>query len=60
MQDLIAKLDDEKKLQTAQNTIRVYEKALLLASRLGLERHHYVIQKELTAFRAYCQLKRIS
>ncbi len=60
MQDSIAHIDDEKKLALAQNTARVYEKALLLASRLGLEKHHYTIQKELTAFRAYCQLKRIS
>lgn len=60
MQDSIVKADDDKKLSIAQNTVRVYEKSLLLASRLGLERHHYVIQKELTAFRAYCQLNRIS
>ena len=60
MQDSIVKADDDKKLSIAQNTVRVYEKSLLLASRLGLERHHYVIQKELTAFRAYCQINRIS
>ena len=60
MQDSIPHTEDEKKLALAQNTVRIYEKALLLASRLGLEKHHYNIQKELTAFRAYCQLKRIS
>lgn len=60
MQDSIVKAEEDKKLQLAQNTVRVYEKAILLASRLGLDKHHYVIQKELTAFRAYCQLNRIS
>ncbi len=60
MQDSIVKAEEDKKLTIAQNTVKVYEKALLLASRLGLDRHHYVIQKELTAFRAYCQLNRIS
>ena len=60
MQDSIVHIDDDKKLAVAQSTIRVYEKALTLASRLGLEKHQYAIQKELTAFRAYCQLKRIS
>ncbi len=60
MQDLTAHVEDEKKFSVAQNTVKIYEKALLLASRLGLEKHHYVLQKELTAFRAYCQLKRIS
>ena len=60
MQDSITQLEDEKKLPHAQNTVKVYEKALYLATRLGLDKYHYVIQKELTAFRAYCQLKRIS
>lgn len=60
MQDSIAHVDDEKKLALAQNTVRIYEKALYLANRLALEKHQYAIQKELTAFRAYCQLKRIS
>ncbi len=60
MQDSIVHIPEDKKLALAQNTVRVYEKALMLASRLGLEKHHYIIQKELTAFRAYCQLKRIS
>lgn len=60
MQDSIVHIDDDKKLAVAQSTIRVYEKSLTLASRLGLEKHQYAIQKELTAFRAYCQLKRIS
>ncbi len=60
MQDSIAHVEDEKKLALAQNTVRIYEKALYLAGRLALEKHQYTIQKELTAFRAYCQLKRIS
>lgn len=60
MQDSIAHIEDSKKLAVAQNTTRVYEKALGFASKLGLEKHQYTIQKELTAFRAYCQLKRIS
>lgn len=60
MQDSIVKVEDDKKLVVAQNTIRVYERAISWAQRLNLSKHQYTIQKELTAFRAYCQLNRIS
>lgn len=59
MQDSIATIDASRKLEVAQNTIKTYEKALNIATNLNLTRHHYVIQKELTSFKAYCQLKRI-
>lgn len=60
MQDTLPKCDEDKKSLVAQNTVKVYEKAATLAQRLGLEKHHYEVQKELTAFKAYCQLNRIS
>ncbi len=60
MQDSIVSYPQEQKSYIAQNTIKVYDKAIMLASRLSLDKHKYIIQKELTAFRAYCQLKRIS
>ena len=59
MQDSITKIHASKKYELAQGTIKIYEKAIDYASRLGLARHEYLIQKELTAFRAYCQLNRI-
>ncbi len=59
MQDSIATIDEQRKLEVAQNTIKTYEKALNIANSLNLSKHHYVIQKELTSFKAYCQLKRI-
>lgn len=59
MQDSIAAIDPSRKLEVANNTIKTYEKALNMASTLNLNKHHYVIQKELTSFKAYCQLKRI-
>ena len=59
MQDSITTIDSSRKLDVAQNTIKTYEKALNIATNLNLTRHHYIIQKELTSFKAYCQLKRI-
>jgi len=59
MQDSITTIEESRKLEVAQNTIKTYEKALGIASSLNLNKHHYVIQKELTSFKAYCQLKRI-
>lgn len=59
MQDSITSIEQSRKLEVAQNTIKTYEKALNMAQSLNLGRHHYVIQKELTSFKAYCQLKRI-
>lgn len=60
IKDAILRAEPDKKLQLAQNAIRVFERAVLYASRLNLSKHQYAIQKELTAFRAYCQLNRIS
>ena len=59
MQDSIATIETSRKLEVAENTIKTYEKALNAANSLNLTKHHYVIQKELTSFKAYCQLKRI-
>lgn len=59
MQDSITTIDASRKLEVANNTIKTYEKALNMAGTLNLNKHHYVIQKELTSFKAYCQLKRI-
>lgn len=60
MQDSVPTVPEEKKLELAQNTIRVYERAISLANKLNLQKHHYTMQKELTAFKAYCHLHRIS
>ena len=60
MSDSTRKADDYKNLVIAQHSVMVYQTSLLLASRLLCERHHYVKQKELTAFRAYYKINRIS
>jgi len=60
MQDSVPTVPEEKRLELAQNTLRVYERAISLANKLNLQKHHYVIQKELTAFKAYCNLHGIS
>ncbi len=59
MQDSITTIEESRKLEVAENTIKTYEKALNIANSLNLSKHHYIIQKELTSFKAYCQLKRI-
>lgn len=59
MQDNIVKIPEAKKYEFAQNTIKIYEKAIGFAGRISLSKHKSLIQKELTAFRAYCQLNRI-
>ncbi len=59
MQDSITTIEESRKLEVAQNTIKTYEKALNIANSLNLSKHHYTIRKELTSFKAYCQLKRI-
>lgn len=59
MQDSISTVNETKKYEFAQNTIKVYEKAIGYADRVNLIERKSQIQKELTAFRAYCQLNRI-
>lgn len=59
MQDSIPAIKENKKYEFAQSTIKVYEKAIAFANRINLIKHKSAIQKELTAFRAYCQLNRI-
>jgi hypothetical protein len=60
MEDTIPTIPENKRLELSQNTFKVYERTLSLANKLGLQKHHNIIKKELTAFKAYCHLHRIS
>ena len=50
---------DSKKVEHAQNTIKMYGRAIDSAKKLNLSNYTRRIEKELTAFRAHCQLNRI-
>lgn len=50
---------DNKKFEYAQNIIKMYNKTIESAQRLNLGNIIKKIEKELTSFRAHCQLNRI-
>lgn len=51
--------EDNKKYSYAQNIIRMYNKTIEMARKLNLPVHIKKIEKELTSFKAHCQLNRI-
>ena len=60
MQESVDKVEMSKKAEVAANAAALFEKAITLSSRLGLEKFNYKLQKELTSFKASCKLKRIN
>lgn len=60
MEESIDKVSDEKKIEAATTSIKMYEKALSLSTKLNLEKMNYKIQKELTSLKASCKLRRIN
>ncbi len=50
---------DAKKLEFAQNTIKMYNRTIEMAKLLNLNSMTKKIEKELTSYRAHCQLNRI-
>ncbi len=50
---------DNKKVEYAKNVIKMYNKSIELCQRLNLVNIIKKIEKELTSFRAHCQLNRI-
>lgn len=50
---------DNKKYEHAQNTIKLYNKTIELSKKLNLKNYTKKVEKELTSFRAHCQLNRI-
>ena len=50
---------DYKKYDYAQSTIKLYNKTIELSKRLNLKNYTRKIEKELTSFKAHCQLNRI-
>ncbi len=50
---------DNKKYDYAQNTIKLYNKTIELSKKLNLKNYTKKVEKELTSFRAHCQLNRI-
>lgn len=59
IQASIVSASDDKKPEIARNIIRIYERALVIAEKLSLPNSVAAIQKDITAFKAYCQLNRI-
>ena len=60
MQESIEKVEDKKKTEVAQNAIHLFEKAISFSTKLSLDKMNYKLQKELTALKASCKLKRIN
>lgn len=60
LQEMIDKVPMDKKTPLASTTVKAFEKALQLSSKLALDKLNYKINKELTSFRASCELKRIT
>ena len=50
---------DNKKVEFARNIIKMYNRTIEMAKLLNLENMTKKIEKDLTSFRAYCQLNRI-
>ena len=50
---------EKDKYEYAQNTIKMYLKTLEIAKDLNLKNFSKKVEKELTSFRAHCQLNRI-
>ena len=57
------KLNDQPentKAEYAQNTIRMFNKAIDISKKLNLKNYTRKIEKDLTAFKAHCQLNRLT
>ena len=50
---------DKKKADFAQNIIKIYNRAITMAQRLSMKKYTKTLEKELTSFKAHCQLNRI-
>ena len=57
--ECLAQQPDKEKYNYAQQIIKMYNKTIDLAKKLGLKIFVKKIEKELTSFRAHCQLNRI-
>ena len=57
--ELLSTVMDNKKHDYAQNIIKMYNKTIEMANKLNLSNIAKKIEKELTSFRAHCQLNRI-
>lgn len=58
-QEKISQQPDNKKQEYANNTIKMYNKAIDLSKKLNLKNYTKKVEKELVAFKAHCQLNRI-
>jgi len=55
----ITQQPSNKKYEHAQTTIKMYNKTIELMKKLNLQKRLKIVEKELTSFRAHCQLNRI-
>jgi len=59
LEETLPLLNSEKQSEIAQKIIKIYEKAISIANKINANKKHYIAQKNLTAFKAHCQLKEI-
>ena len=57
--ELLSSEPNSKKYNYAQNIIKMYNKTIELTKNLNLRIYTKKIEKDLTSFRAHCQLNRI-
>ena len=57
--DKLSMQKDTKKYEYAQNTIKMYNRTIEMAKLLNLNNMTKKVEKELTSFKAHCQLNRI-
>ena len=57
--ECLASQPDKSKYEYAMNTIKIYENTINLAKMLGLKQYITKLNKDLTSFKAHCQLNRI-
>ena len=60
LQDSMDIAPEDKKSEIALMAVKMYEKAISLSQKLGLEIINYKFQKDLTSFKASCKLKRVN
>ena len=57
--ECLSQQPDNKKYEYAQNVLKMYNRTIDMANNLNLKKYVKKLEKEMTSFRAHCQLNRI-
>ena len=57
--ECLSQQPEKEKVEYAQNVIKMYNKNIELAKKLNLKNYVKKIEKDLTSFKAHCQLNRL-